>query len=89
MAYWVYLLAAASGPAAVVVWKFAPRAFLMIVGGLTGSPQRSRQCAEMIRLSRGDAKDLPSYFPGAPVAVESSPGEPGTTPGGDVPDDDA
>jgi hypothetical protein len=38
----------------------------MLVGGLTKNPQRSKQCAEMVRLSRKDAKELPSYL------VESS-----------------
>lgn len=34
----------------------------MLMGGLTTNPQRSRQCAEMLRLCRKDAKDLPSYL---------------------------
>lgn len=69
MAHWEYILWAASGPAGFAAWRYAPRAFLMLVGGLTTNPQRSKQCAEMLRLQRKDAKDLPSYLV---VASESS-----------------
>jgi hypothetical protein len=62
MAHWEYILSAASGPLGFAVWRYAPRAFLMMIGGLTKDPQRSKQCAEMVRLSRKDAKDLPSYL---------------------------
>jgi hypothetical protein len=63
MAHWEYFLAALGGPAGLAAaWRYMPRAFLMLVGGLTAKPQRSKQCAEMIRLSRKDAKDLQSYL---------------------------
>ena len=66
MPHWVYILAAVGGPAGLATWRCATRAFLMLVGGLTKDAQRSKQCAEMIRLSRGDAKDLPSYLMDSP-----------------------
>jgi len=62
MAHWDYILWAAIGPTGLALWRYAPRAFLMLVGGLTKDPQRSKQCAEMLRLQRKDAKDLPSYL---------------------------
>jgi hypothetical protein len=61
MAHWVYALPVVSS-LALAMWRYAPRAFLVIVGGLTKDPQRSKQCAEMLRLMRKDAKDLPSYL---------------------------
>jgi len=66
MAHWVYILSAASGPLGLAAWRYAPRAFLTIVGGLTKDPARAKQCAEMLRLLRKDAKDLPSYLAAAP-----------------------
>jgi hypothetical protein len=62
MAHWDYILWVAIGPTGLALWRYAPRAFLMLVGGLTKDPQRSKQCAEMLRLQRKDAKDLPSYM---------------------------
>ena len=67
MAHWEYILPAVSDPLGLAAWRYAPRAFLMMVGGLTKDPQRSKQCAEMVRPSRKDAKDLPNYLT-APVA---------------------
>lgn len=67
MAHWVYILSAVSGPVGLAAWRYAPRAFLMIVGGLTKDPQRSKQCAEMLRLQRKDAKDLPSCLVNEPA----------------------
>lgn len=67
MAHWQYILWGLGGPAGfAAACRYIPRAFLMLVGGLTKNPQRSKQCAEMVRLSRKDAKELPSYL------VESS-----------------
>jgi hypothetical protein len=66
MAHWVYILSAATGPLGLAAWRYAPRAFLMLMGGLTTNPQRSKQCAEMLRLQRKDAKDLQSYLVDAP-----------------------
>lgn len=62
MAHWVYIFSAVSGPIGLATWRYAPRAFLMLIGGLTKDPQRSKQCAEMLRLQRKDAKELPSYL---------------------------
>ena len=66
MAHWEYILWVASGPVGLAAWRYVPRAFLMVVGGLTKNPQRSKQCAEMIRLSRKDAKDIPGYLVDSP-----------------------
>jgi hypothetical protein len=63
MAHWQYILWGLGGPAGfAAACRYIPRAFLMLVGGLTKNPQRSKQCAEMVRLSRKDAKELPSYL---------------------------
>jgi hypothetical protein len=75
MAHWVYIFSAASGPLGLAAWRYAPRAFLMLVGGLTKDPQRSKQCAEMLRLQRKDAKDIRSYLVDSPAQQPSqSPG---------------
>lgn len=66
MAHWIYLLAAA-GPTGLAVWRYGPRAFLMVIAGLAKDPQRSKQCLEVIRLLRKDAKELPSYLIDPPV----------------------
>jgi hypothetical protein len=59
MAHWQYILWALGGPAGfAAACRYIPRAFLMLVGGLTTNPQRSKQCEKMIILSRGDAKEL-------------------------------
>jgi hypothetical protein len=73
MAHWEYILPAVSGPLGFAAWRYAPRAFLMMIGGLTKDPQRCKQCAEMVRLSRKDAKDLPSYL--TAVSAEDEPTE--------------
>ena len=63
MAHWEYLFWALASPVGVATaWKYLLRAFLMIVGGMTKDPQRSKQCAEMLRLHLKDAKDMPSYL---------------------------
>jgi hypothetical protein len=41
MAHWEYILWAVSGPIGLATWRYAPRAFLMVVGALTKDPQRS------------------------------------------------
>jgi hypothetical protein len=58
MAHWVMILSAASGPFGLAAWRYAPRAFLMLVGGLTKDPQRSEQCERMLILQRKDAKEI-------------------------------
>jgi hypothetical protein len=81
MAHWMYVFSAVGGPVGFAAWRYAPRAFLMLVGGLTRDPQRSRQCAEMLRLQRKDAKELPSYLVDSPqlqlsgTADAASPGQ--------------
>jgi hypothetical protein len=65
MAHWEYIVCAVGGPAGLATWRYAPRAFLMIVGGLTKDLQRSKQCAEMLRLQHKDAKELSSYLTGS------------------------
>jgi len=64
MPHWeYYVLLAAGGPLGIAaMWRYAPQAILMLVGGLTKNPQRSAQCLEMVRLSHKDAKDLGSYM---------------------------
>lgn len=72
MAHWVYFLAVASGSTAFAVWRLA-RAFLLIVGGLTTNPQRSKQVERMIILSRGDAKEILAAQAGPPKEDGQSP----------------
>lgn len=68
----MYVLSAVSGPAGLAAWRYAPRALLLLMGGLTKDPQRSKQCAEMLRLLRKDAKDLPSYLVSEPESSGKS-----------------
>ena len=58
MAHWMIALSAASGPFGLAAWRYAPRAFLMLVGGLTKDPKRSEQCERMLALMRKDAKEI-------------------------------
>jgi hypothetical protein len=74
MAHWEYIVCAVGGPAGLATWRYAPRAFLMIVGGLTKDLQRSKQCAEMLRLQRKDAKELSSYLTDSPDGNSRPPG---------------
>ena len=68
MAHWEYVVWAGSSPVGLVaIWRYAPRAFLMLVGGLTKDPQRSKQCAEMLRLQRKDASNIQSYLVDPPA----------------------
>jgi len=71
MAHWEYLLSAIGSTLGLAACRYAPQAFLMLMGGLTKNRQRSKQCAEMVRLSRKDAKELPNYLTDS-VADESS-----------------
>jgi hypothetical protein len=61
MAHWIYLLAAA-GPAGLAAWRYGPRAIVIVIGALTKDRERSKQCLEVLRLLRTDAKELPSYL---------------------------
>lgn len=64
MAHLVYIFSAAGGALGFFIWT-AVRAVVMIKGAFTKDPQLSRQSAEMLRLTRKDAKELPSYLPEA------------------------
>jgi hypothetical protein len=72
MAHWVYIVVVSSGPAAFAVWRLT-RAFLLIVGGLTKDPQRSKQCEKMFILSRGDAKEILKSLAESPEKDEPPP----------------
>lgn len=67
MAHWDVVWAGSSPVGLVAIWRYAPRAFLMLVGGLTKDPQRSKQCAEMLRLQRKDASSIQSYLVDPPA----------------------
>lgn len=71
MAHWEYVAAAVSG--GLGIWRYGPRAFLMLVGGLTKNPQRSKQCGKMIALSRGDAKEILTLLADSPEQGGSPP----------------
>jgi hypothetical protein len=73
MAHWVAPFSVGFAPLTQLT-----RAYLMLVAGLTRNQQRCRQCLEVIRLLRKDAKDLPSYLP-APAESDTSnaPPQPG------------
>ena len=76
MVHWQYILWGLGGPAGfAAACRYIPRAFLMLMGGLTTSTQRFKQCAEMVRLLRKDAKEIPSYF----TELSDSPPLPPTT----------
>jgi hypothetical protein len=90
MTHWVYILSAVGSSVLLAAWRYAPRAFLMVVGGLTKDPQRSKQCAEMLRLHHKDAKDISSYLidsPGnsKPLASETLPARKRRRSGGSQP----
>jgi hypothetical protein len=66
MPHWVYLFSAANGLVGLVTWRNLPLTIVRLVGALTRDPERSKRCAEILRLARKDAKDLPSYLIGGP-----------------------
>jgi hypothetical protein len=63
MAHWEFVVWAVNGLVGLSTWRNVPLAVVRLIGALTKDPQRSRQCAEIIKLSRKDAKDLPDYLP--------------------------
>jgi hypothetical protein len=69
MPHWIYLLSAANALISLFTWRNLPLAIVRLVGALTKDSERSKRCAEILRLARKDAKDLPSYL--------ASPPEPG------------
>jgi hypothetical protein len=62
MPHWLYFLYAANALVGAFSWKHLPLTVIRLVGALTKDPERSKRCAEMLRLSRKDAKNLPSYL---------------------------
>lgn len=62
MPHWVYLLSAANGLISLATWRNLPLTVVRLVGALTRDPERSKRCAEVLRLARKDAKDLTSYL---------------------------
>lgn len=71
MAHWMIIISAASGPFGIAAWRYAPRAFLMLVGGLTKDPRRSEQCERMLALMRKDAKEILSLkYTASPPPLE-------------------
>lgn len=61
-AHWEYILWVVNGLVGLGTWRNVPLAVVRLIGALTKDPQRSKQCAEIIKLSRKDAKDLPQYL---------------------------
>ena len=55
--FWVVYVAGGG----LLTWKYAPLTLVRLVGAFTTDPQRHRQCAEILRLARKDAADIPSY----------------------------
>lgn len=62
MPHWVYFLSAANAVVSLAAWRNLPLTVVRLVGALTKDPERSKRCAEILRLARKDAKDLPSYL---------------------------
>ena len=62
MPHWVYFLSAANAFVSLAGWRTLPLTVVRLVGALTKDPERSKRCAEILRLARKDAKDLPSYL---------------------------
>lgn len=69
MAHWMYVLWAVNTLIGVATWRNATLAIVRLVLALTKDRDRAARCAEILRLARKDAKDLPSYLalPTAPT----------------------
>jgi hypothetical protein len=65
MAHWIYILWAVNALIGVGTWRNATLTVVRLVGALTKDPDRAARCAEILRLARKDAKDLPSYLTAA------------------------
>jgi hypothetical protein len=63
MIQWLYALSAIFGSLGVAALGSA-RAYLLIVGGKAKDRAITEQCAELYKLTRRDAKDLPDYLSG-------------------------
>ncbi len=63
-------------------WKYLPLLVVRLVAAFTRDETRARQCLEVIRLSRRDASDIPTYLTnsstptGAPAPAHSISTEP-------------
>lgn len=62
MAHWIYILWAANALVGVAAWPRATLAIARLVLLKTSDPDRAARAAEILRLARKDAKDLPSYL---------------------------
>ena len=60
--YWIYILWAVNALIGVATRRNATLAIVRLVCVLTKDPDRAVRCAEILRLARKDAKDLPSYL---------------------------
>jgi hypothetical protein len=75
MAHWIYVLWAVNALIGVATRRNATLAIVRLVCALTKYPDRAARCAEILRLARKDAKDLPSYHAPLPAPIEQAPGK--------------
>jgi hypothetical protein len=75
MAHWIYILWAVNALIGVATRRNATLAIVRLLCVLTKDPDRAVRCAEILRLARKDAKDLPSYLTPPPLVTEHSPGK--------------
>ena len=66
--YWQYLHWVVYVSAAIGTWRYLPLTLVRLVAAFTHDDQRRRQCLEVIRLSRKDAANIPSYLPTSEVS---------------------
>lgn len=71
MEYWESLRWGAYMAVAVATWRFLPLAVVQMVAAFTRDEARSRQCMEVLRLSRRDVRRVPSYLPPLPIDHET------------------
>jgi len=62
MAHWEYIIWAVNALVGCATWRNIPLAVIRVTGALTKDPERAKRCAEILRLARKDAQDLPSYL---------------------------
>ena len=60
--YWEYLHWVVFVGAGVGTWRYLPRTVVYLTAAFTRNEQRQRQCLEVLRLSRKDAAEIPSYL---------------------------
>jgi hypothetical protein len=69
MAHWLYILGGlGSGSLGYALWYYGPRAFFLFLAGTAVDDEHRRAWLEAARLTRKDAKDLPSYPRAEPVS---------------------